>query len=214
MMETGGQAFAAKTTGYWLRSPTSPSSPHWSWRPAARSWLPPGPATTASHHADAHPERHHPSFRHDPRDRACSAPRSGGGGGVNPAPPYWYGRSLAGGGLRKAAGGKGGQERRDSGGGEASPRCQNPVLAEVWPDCFPASAERRKAAGSERRRQARQAAGRQSHGRRTTEHRRPATGSETARATTAKPQERTAMARELVPPATMASPDPSGGNRP
>lgn len=102
----------------------------------------------------------------------------GGGGGILPS-ILGMGVALAGAGVRKAAGGQGRQERRRRRTRRSvTGRCQTRCRSRPGRTAFRARPKRRQAAGGERRRQARQTAGRQSHGRRTAEHRRQAAGSE------------------------------------
>ncbi len=218
-METGKQAFA-KTIGWLGRVPGLQA-------PSAALVMATGSAIMATgrarrrqpgHHADAHPERHHPPSRHDPRDRARSAilGSAGGGGGILPSilgmgvavPAAACARPWAARAQGKAA---------TAVGGEASTgRCQTRCRPEVWPDCFPDSAgatanhrERTAAASTPSRWKAIP---------RAANHRTPATShrERTARGNGGKPQGANGNgAGSPVPPAPDgAPPDPSGGNRP
>ena len=94
----------------------------------------------------------------------------GGGGGILPS-ILGMGVAVAGGGLRQ-------ERRRRRTRRSVTGRCQTRCRPRFGRTAFRTRPGRRQTTGNERRRQARQTAGRQSHGRRTAEHRRPATGSE------------------------------------
>lgn len=102
----------------------------------------------------------------------------GGGGGILPLHTRHGSRR----GRRRPAQGHGRQgrqeRRRQRWRRSVTGRCQTRCRPRFGRTAFRTRPGRRQTTGNERRRQARQAAGRQSHGRRTTEHRRPATGSE------------------------------------
>ena len=176
-METGKQAFA-KTIG-WLAA-------FLAYKPVAALVMATGDhghgrarRRQPGHHADAHPERHHPPSRHDPRDRARRAILGRRWRRRNPALHTRHGSRR---GRRRPAQGHGRQgrqeRRRQRWRRSVTGRCQTRCRPRPGRTAFRTRPGRRQTTGNERRRQARQAAGRQSHGRRTTEHRRPATGSE------------------------------------
>ena len=140
-METGKQAFA-KTIG-WLAA-------FLAYKPVAALVMATGSGDHGhgrarrrqpGHHADAHPERHHPPSRHDPRDRARRAILGRRWRRRNPALHTRHGSRP---GRRRPAQGHGRQgrqeRRRRADAAKRHRTVPNPVPAAAWPDCFPGSA--------------------------------------------------------------------------